>query len=129
MDRRAETVLVNSAVDMAVSSTELATGTILHSDQRPQFTSWGYTQNVACYGILTSMGTVGDCYDNAMMESFWARLQTELLNTKKWMTIVELSTAIADYIENFSNVTRRHSALKIRTPSEFESMLPTTSKL
>ena len=49
------------------------------------------------------MGTVGDCYDNALIEAFWARLQIELLNRKKWQTKLELGIALVDYIENFHN--------------------------
>ena len=62
-------------------------------------------------GLLASFGTVGDSYDNAAMESFWARLQVELLNTRKWATTLELAVAMADYIDNFYNVERRHSYL------------------
>ncbi len=68
------------------------------------------------------MGTIGDCYDNAPMESFWGRMQVELLNRKKWIKIVELSIAMADYICNFYNTERRHSALGYLTPREFELM-------
>ena len=68
------------------------------------------------------MGTVGDCYDNALIEFLWGRMQTELLNTKTWTTVEELSIAIADYIENFHNTRRRHYALAMPTPSEFETL-------
>jgi transposase InsO family protein len=68
------------------------------------------------------MGTVGDCFDNAPMESFWGSMQIELLNRKKWLTYVELSTAIADYIVNFYNPMRRHSSLEYLTPEEFEKL-------
>jgi Transposase and inactivated derivatives len=68
------------------------------------------------------MGTVGDCYDNALIESFWGRMQTELFNTRKWSTVEQLSVAIADYIENFHNTRRRHSALDMLTPTEFETL-------
>ena len=57
------------------------------------------------------MGTVGDCYDNAPMESFWGSMQIELLNRQRWRTNLELAVAIADYIEHFYNPARRHSAL------------------
>jgi transposase InsO family protein len=56
------------------------------------------------------------------MESFWGRMQTELFNTRKWRTVEQLSVAIADYIENFHNTRRRHSALDMLTPTEFETM-------
>ena len=68
------------------------------------------------------MGTVGDCYDNSPMESFWGSMQIELLNRQKWRTNLELALAIADYIEHFYNSTRRHSALGYLTPIEFEDL-------
>jgi transposase InsO family protein len=68
------------------------------------------------------MGTVGDCFDNAPMESLWESMQIELLNRKKWMTYVELATAMADYIVNFCNPLRRHSSLEYLTPDEFEAV-------
>ena len=55
-----------------------------------------------------------------MIESFWARMQTELLNRNSWTTVVELSMAMVDYIENFHNTRRRHSSLDMLTPSEYE---------
>ena len=94
-----------------------------------QFTAWAFTTNVAAYGIRLSLGTVGDCFDNAMIEAFWGRMQTELLNCRKWTTIVELSVAMADYIENFHNTTRRHSALDILTPTEYETINTTLLQL
>ncbi len=67
------------------------------------------------------MGSVGSALDNAMIESFWGRMQVELLNRKRWKTRIELATAIHDYIELFHNKTRRHSALNMLTPAEFEA--------
>lgn len=58
------------------------------------------------WGLLGSFGTIGDCFDNAVMESFWARMQVELLNTPRWATTIELAAAMADYIENFYNAER-----------------------
>jgi putative transposase len=60
-----------------------------------QFTSWSFSQNLRHHQLLGSMGTVGDCYDNSPMESFWGSMQIELLNRHKWMTYVELATAMA----------------------------------
>jgi transposase InsO family protein len=68
------------------------------------------------------MGTVGGAFDNALIESFWARLQTELLNRKKWKTRIELSTALFDYLEIFHNRTRRHSSLEMLAPIELEKV-------
>ncbi len=66
------------------------------------------------------MGAVGSAYDNAMVESFWGRLQVELLNRKRWTTRIELATAIHDYIELFHNTRRRHSALGMLSPTDYE---------
>ena len=74
------------------------------------------------------MGTVGDCYDNAPMESFWGSMQIELLNRQKWRTKIELAVAMADYIEHFYNPDRRHSSLDYLTPNEFEDLHSTTTQ-
>ena len=87
-----------------------------------QFTSWAFSERVRQAGLVPSMGSVGDALDNAVIESFWARLQTELLNRKKWKTRVELSTALFEYLEIFHNRARRHSALGMLTPIEFEKV-------
>jgi putative transposase len=71
---------------------------------------------------MGSMGTVGDCYDNAPMESFWGSMQIELLNRKSWKTVVELSAAMAEWIEDFYNPLRRHSSLNYLTPNEYEAL-------
>ena len=68
------------------------------------------------------MGSVGDAYDNAVIESFWARMQTELLDRKRWKTRVELASAIFEYLEIFHNRTRRHSSLGMLTPVEYEKL-------
>jgi putative transposase len=125
IDRRNEASLVNDALTMAATSRTTSPQTVLHSDHGTQFTSWSFTQNLRHHKLLGSMGTVGDCYDNAPMESFWGSMQIELLNRKRWMTYVELATAMADYIENFYNPLRRHSSLGYLTPDEFEA-LPST---
>ena len=66
------------------------------------------------------MGAVGTCYDNALMESFWSRVQVELLDRQAWSTRLELATALFEYLEIFHNRQRRHSSLGMLTPSEFE---------
>jgi putative transposase len=65
---------------------------------------------------------VGDCVDDAVIESFWSRMQGELLDRKRWRTRVELVNAIFDYLEIFHNRQRRHSALGMLTPVEFEAV-------
>ena len=96
---------------------------VLHRSIEPgEFTSWAFTENVRRLGLISSMGTVGDCYDNAPMESFWGSMQIELLNRQRWRTNLELAVAIADYIEHFYNPARRHSTLGYLTPNEFEDL-------
>jgi putative transposase len=94
--------------------------TVIRSDQGTQFTSWTFTQRAVDSGLLPSMGTVGDCYDNAMAESFWSRMQVELLDRKRWKTRVELANAIFEYLEIFHNRRRRHSSLGMVSPIEYE---------
>jgi transposase InsO family protein len=66
------------------------------------------------------MGTIGDCFDNAVIESFWSRVQVELLDRQFWKTRLQLATAMFDYIEVSHNRQRRHSALGMLSPVEFE---------
>ena len=85
-----------------------------------QFASWAFTRRAKDSGLVPSMGSVGDCDDNAMIESFWSRMQVELLNRHRWRTRVELANAIFDYLEIFHNRQRRHSSLGMLTPIQFE---------
>jgi transposase InsO family protein len=93
---------------------------VIHSDQGTPFTSWAFTRRALDSGLLPSMGSIGDCFDNAVIESFWSRMQVELLDRKRWSTRVELANAIFEYLEIFHNRQRRHSALGMITPVEFE---------
>jgi putative transposase len=122
----ADTALVNNAVNMAVDNRTRSGSTILHADHGTQFTSWSFGENMRRWGLLGSFGTVGDCFDNAAMESFWARMQVELLNTRRWATTIELAAAMADYIDNFYNAERRHSYLGNISPTEFETLWTST---
>lgn len=96
--------------------------TILHSDHGSQYTSWAFGQRLRTAGLLSSMGTVGDCYDNAMMESFWGTMQLELLDSKEWSTRDELANAIFDWIECWYNPNRRHSSIEMHSPVTFETL-------
>jgi putative transposase len=128
IDRRCEAVLVNDALAKASNNRPTQPGTVIHSDHGPQFTSWAFTENVRRLGLISSMGTVGDCYDNAPMESFWGSMQIELLNRQKWRTNLELAIAIADYIDHFYNSNRRHSSLGYLTPNEYETVHSTPTQ-
>ena len=120
IDNHQASSLVMNALAMAISNRTPPAGTVIHSDHGSQFTSWAFSERVRQAKLVPSMGTVGDAFDNAVIESFWARLQTELLNRKKWKTRVELSTALFEYLEVFHNRRRRHSSLGMLTPIEFE---------
>ena len=96
--------------------------TILHSDHGSQYTSWAFGQRLRNAGLLASMGTVGDCFDNAMMESFWGTMQLELLDSRTWKSRDELATAIFEWIECWYNPKRRHSRIGMHSPATFESL-------
>ena len=87
-----------------------------------QFTSYGFSELIRTKGLLGSMGTIGDCYDNAPIESFWGSMQIELLDRQRWRTKLELAVAMADWIDHFYNPARRHSSLSYLTPNEFEDL-------
>jgi transposase InsO family protein len=105
---------------MAIKQRRVKKGSIVHADHGVQFTSWSFTERIRDAGLMPSFGSVGDAFDNAMMESFWSSMQNELLDRKKWKTRLELSNAIFDYIEIFYNRQRRHSSLDYVSPVEFE---------
>ena len=109
-----------NALGMAIEQRAAVRGTVIHSDHGTQFTAWTFTERARKSGLLPSMGSVGDCYDNALIEAFWSRMQVELLDTRRWKTRVELANAIFEYIEIFHNRRRRHSSLGMLTPIEFE---------
>lgn len=120
IDSSQTAALVTNALSMAITNRDPQAGGVIHSDHGVQFTSWAFTDRAKHSGLVPSMGSIGDCYDNAMIESFWGRMQTELFNRKRWRTRIELANAIFDYLEIFHNRQRRHSTLGMRTPIEFE---------
>ena len=121
IDAHPTAALVTNALSMAIEQRKPPEGsTVIHSDQGTQFTSWTFTQRAIDSGLVPSMGSVGDCYDNAMIESFWSRMQVELLDRKRWNTRIELANAIYEYLEIFHNRKRRHSSLGMLSPVEYE---------
>ena len=114
--------LVVDALEMARWRRKPPAGsTVVHSDRGTQYTSWAFGQRLRQAGLLGSMGRVGSCYDNALIESFWGSLQLEVLDRKRWRTRHELSNAIFDWIEGFYNPHRRHSALGYLAPVQYEN--------
>jgi transposase InsO family protein len=116
IDASPTAALVTSALSMAINSRRPATGALIHSDQGTQFAAWAFTERAKATGLVPSMG-----YDNAMIESFWSRLQVELLDRHRWRTRIELANAIFDYLEIWHNRRRRHSSLGMLSPIEFET--------
>jgi len=109
---------------MAIDSRGVAggPGRDLDGDHGTQFTSWIFTERARRAGLLPSLGSVGDPYDNAVAEAFWGRMQTELLDRQRWRTRIELANAIFEYIEGFYNRRRRHSALDWMSPIQFDTI-------
>jgi putative transposase len=105
---------------MALWHRRPAPGVIHHSDHGCQYTSVAFGERCQQVGIDRSMGSVGDCYDNAITESFFATLECELLDRQSFRTHAEARTAIFDYMEGFYNTHRRHSALGHLSPAAFE---------
>jgi putative transposase len=112
--------LVVDALEMAVARRRPERGLIHHSDQGCQYTAVLFTKRCAKAGIEVSMGSVGDCYDNAVCETFHATLKKEKIYRQSWPTRAAARTAIFEYIEGWYNPRRRHSTLTYLSPIEFE---------
>jgi putative transposase len=122
MDSHMRTELVTDALQMALARRRPAPGLIWHSDQGSQFVSLAFGQAARAAGIAQSMGSKGDCYDNAVAESFFATLKKELVHRRTWPNKAELRTAVFDYIEAFYNRQRRHRSLGFLSPAQFETI-------
>ncbi|MEX2441345.1 MAG: IS3 family transposase, partial [Pontimonas sp.] len=118
--------LVTNALGMAIDA-RTSKDTIIHSDHGTQFASWAFTSRAKDAGLVPSMGSIGDCYDHAVIESFWFRMQVELRDTRRWKTRIECANAIFEYLEIWHNRQRRHSSLGMLSPIEFEHLHRTTA--
>jgi putative transposase len=112
--------LVIDALDMALWNRRPAAGPVHHSVHGSQYTSLAFGRRCREAGIAGSMGSVGDCYDNALAESFFATLECEPVARSRWRTHAEARMAVFDFIEAFYNPRRRHSALGHLSPAEYE---------
>ena len=119
MGEHATTELVVNAVEMAVTRRRPVIAPVHHSDRGTQYTSIAFSERLGQLGLRASMGSRGDAYDNAVIESWHATLQTELLDRQPWRTRDELKTAMFYFIEIFYNRQRLHSSLGYQSPSEF----------
>jgi putative transposase len=109
--------VVLEALEMAVKQRRPGKEVIHHSDQGSQYTSIAFGRRCREAGVRPSMGSVGDCYDNAMCESFFATLECELLNLRRFKAVEEAKMGVFDYIEGWYN-TRRHSGIEYHLPVE-----------
>jgi putative transposase len=112
--------LVVDALQMAIWNRRPDPGAIHHSDHGSTYTSWAFGHRLRQAGLLGSMGSIGDCFDNSVAESFFATLQTELLDRSTWPTRDGLAQAVFAYIEGFYNPRRRHSTLGYLSPADYE---------
>jgi transposase InsO family protein len=119
MDEHMEASLVQQAWNMAVAQRGPAAGLLHHSDQGRQYTSQAYQQDLAAHHCQVSMSRVGNCFDNAAMESFFSSLKTECAQAQ-FATQTLARTAIFEYIEGWYNRQRLHSSLGYLSPVEFE---------
>jgi putative transposase len=120
MDSNMRAELVVQALELALARRRPLAGLVHHSDHGSQYTALAFGRRCREAGIAKSMGSVGDCFDNALAESVWATLTKELLARRRFATRAQARTAIFDYLECFYNPTRRHSSLGNVSPAEFE---------
>ncbi|MCJ7557608.1 MAG: IS3 family transposase [Gammaproteobacteria bacterium] len=115
--------LVMDALGMAIDSRVLQPGLIHHSDQGCQYTSGAYQGLLRAHDMIPSMSRKGNCYDNAVVESFFSNLKNELVHNRMFDNPDEARSAIFDYIEVFYNRQRHHQTLNYTTPVQFETLM------
>jgi transposase InsO family protein len=116
------TELVEDALSMAFASRAPANGLIFHSDRGCQYTSGDYAALARANGVVLSVSRKGQCWDNAVAESFFATIKRELIGTRAWPTRAGLRRAVFEYIEGWYNTRRLHSTLGYLSPAQFEAV-------
>jgi len=116
-----EAELALAALHLALAGRRPARGLVHHSDRGSQYASGAYRAVLAAHGLLASMSRKGDCWDNAVAESFFATLEAELILGADWATRAEARSAIFEFIEVWYNRERRHSSLGYRSPVQYEA--------
>ena len=117
------TALPLGALDMALAHRRPTAGLVHHSDRGTQYASAAYRARLAAAGVVPSMSRRGNCYDNAMIESFWSTLKRELVHRCLFATRAQARAILFEWIEVFYNRTRFHSALGYQSPVDFEMQL------
>ena len=125
MQSHMRTDIVLSALTMAVGQRLPSPGLLQHSDRGSQYTSDDYQRALRGHGIECSMSGRGNCWDNAVVESFFGTLKKELIYRRSWATRQEAAAAIHEYIEIFYNRRRRHSTLGGISPADYETLYKT----
>jgi transposase InsO family protein len=120
LDSTLETSLVDRALNAALTHRRPARGLLHHSDRGCQYTSHHYRSRLSDLGISVSMSRKGNCWDNAVAESFFASLKNELIHRRSWSSRLELRSALFEYLEVFYNRRRLHSFLDYKSPTQFE---------
>jgi len=115
-----DTALASEALRRALAARHPSAGLLHHTDRGSPYAALAYTAILRQHGVVTSMSRAGDCYDNAVVESFFGTLKAELIGGYRYPSRAVATAAIADYIENFYNPQRRHSHLQYLSPIEFE---------
>jgi len=118
-----EATLVSDALRMAIAGRSPGEGLLHHSDRGSQYASDDYMHLLQTHGVEVSMSGVGQCWDNAAMESFWATLKTELVHHERYATREQARASIFEYMEVFYNRKRLHSSLGYVSPEQFEAGL------
>jgi len=120
LDEHMRESLVLEALTMAVSRRDVRKGTLIHSDRGVQYRANEYQEALRAYGLRCSMSRKGNCWDNAVMESFFSRLKVELIYAENYKSVADARSGIFEYIEMFHNRARRHSALGYVSPHVYE---------
>jgi putative transposase len=128
MANHLRTELVLDALNMALHQRR-PTHVIHHSDQGTQYTSISFGRRCKQAGVRPSMGSVGDCYDNAMCESFFATLECELIERSTFRSHAEAKLALFEFIEGWYNPHRRHSSIEYLSPINYERRMKTTAEI
>ncbi len=122
IDDTMETAMVNDALKMAFRRRTVNDGLIIHSDQGAQYASSEFRGILKAFNAIQSMSRKGDCWDNAVAESFFATIKGELIDRQPWISKVHARLAIVEWIECFYNNQRRHSSIGGVCPVEYESL-------
>jgi transposase InsO family protein len=117
------TELVIDALNAAFTTRQPPLGAVFHSDRGCQYTSADYANIARAHGVVLSVGRTGQCWDNAVAESFFATIKRELIDTRAWPTRAGLRTAIFDWIEGWYNTRRLHSSLGYLSPANYEAAI------